>query len=111
MATQEAKRDLPGLLQELEKATRLVLSLPGQADRVFRQAAQGELVVRTSWTPDTTRTLHLVETAINRLAGAVIFAALLLAAVAIYVTQGAGTASFVLFALATVALLVSLTRR
>jgi predicted unusual protein kinase regulating ubiquinone biosynthesis (AarF/ABC1/UbiB family) len=111
MATQEAKRDWPGLLQELEKATRLVLSLPGQADRVFRQAAQGELVVRTSWTPDTTRTLHRVETAVNRLAGAVIFAALLLAAVAVYATQGAGTVSYVLFALAAVALLVSLTRR
>jgi predicted unusual protein kinase regulating ubiquinone biosynthesis (AarF/ABC1/UbiB family) len=111
MATMEAKRDLPGLLQELEKATRLVLSLPGQANRVFRQAAQGELVVRTAWTPDTTRTMHRVETAINRLAGAVIFAALLLAAVVVYATQGAVIATYALFALAAVALLISLTRR
>jgi predicted unusual protein kinase regulating ubiquinone biosynthesis (AarF/ABC1/UbiB family) len=111
MAAQEAKRDWRGLLDELEKATRLALSLPGQANRFFTQASRGELAVRTSWTPETTETVHRVEKAVNRLTAAVIFAAVLLAAVAVYVTQGAGIASYTLFALAAVALLVSLTRR
>ena len=40
-----------------------------------------------------------------------IFAALLLAAVAVYVTQGEGTVTYLLLAFAVVALLVTLTRR
>lgn len=111
MAAEELKRDWRGWLGEAEKMTRLVLSLPGQADRFFSQVNRGELTVRTSWAPETTRTLGRVETAVNRLAAAVIFAALLLAAVAVYVTQGGGTVSYVLFALAAVALLAALFRR
>jgi predicted unusual protein kinase regulating ubiquinone biosynthesis (AarF/ABC1/UbiB family) len=111
MAGEEAKHGWRGLLDELEKVTRLALSLPVQADHFFSQAARGELTVHTTWSPDATRTLHRVETAVSRLTGAVIFAALLLAAVAIYVTQGEGVVSYVLFALAAVALLVALTRR
>jgi hypothetical protein len=52
-----------------------------------------------------------VETAVNRLGSAVVFAALLLSAVAIYVTQGGGVASYTLFALAAVAFLGALFRR
>jgi predicted unusual protein kinase regulating ubiquinone biosynthesis (AarF/ABC1/UbiB family) len=111
MAAQEARRDWRGLLDELEKATRLALSLPGQANRFFTQASRGDLAVRTSWAPETAQTLHRVETAVNRLTAAVIFAALLLAGVAVYLTQGAGVTSYTLFALAAVALLVLLTRR
>jgi hypothetical protein len=104
------KRDWRGIVEELERVARLFLSLPVQADRFFSQAAQGELTVRTSWTPDATRSLRRVEIAVNRLTGAVIFAALLLAAIGLYVTQGEGGASYTLFALAAVALLVTLTR-
>jgi predicted unusual protein kinase regulating ubiquinone biosynthesis (AarF/ABC1/UbiB family) len=111
MAADETGRDWRGVLDELQRATRLVLSLPGQADRFFSQAARGELTVRTAWAPEATRTLRRVETAVNRLTSAVVFAALLLAAVAVYGTQGAGPVSYVLFALAGVALLVTLTRR
>jgi predicted unusual protein kinase regulating ubiquinone biosynthesis (AarF/ABC1/UbiB family) len=111
MATEEVKRDWQGVVGELEKATRLVLSLPGQADRFLSQANRGELTVRTSWAPDATRTLRRVETAINRLTAAVIFATLLLAAVAVYVTKGGGIVSYVLFALSAIALLMTLTRR
>jgi predicted unusual protein kinase regulating ubiquinone biosynthesis (AarF/ABC1/UbiB family) len=111
MAAQEAKRDWGGVLDELERVTRLALSLPNQADRFFKQATQGELTVRTSWTPDATQTLRRVETAVNRLASAVVFAALLLAAVAVYITQGGGVVSYLLFALAAAALLASLVRR
>jgi predicted unusual protein kinase regulating ubiquinone biosynthesis (AarF/ABC1/UbiB family) len=111
MASEEVKRDWRGLLAELEKMTRLVLSLPGQADRFFGQATRGELTVRTSWSREDTRTLRRVETAVNQLTGAVIFAALFLAAVAIYVTQGGGVVSYLLFALAAVVLLFTLIRR
>ena len=86
MAAEEVKRDWRGLLGELEKMTRLVLSLPGKADRFFGQATRGELAVRTRWSREDTRTLRRVETAVNRLASAVVFAALLLAAVAVYIT-------------------------
>ena len=90
---------------------RQVLALPGQADRFFSQAARGELSVRTSWTPDTTRTVRRLETAVNRLTSAVIFAALLLSAVVVYAIQGPGGVSYVLFALSALALVVTLTRR
>jgi predicted unusual protein kinase regulating ubiquinone biosynthesis (AarF/ABC1/UbiB family) len=111
MAADEVKRDWRSVVGEVEKVARLALSLPGQADRFFSRANRGELAVRTTWGPETTRTLHRVEAAVNRLASAVVFAALLLAAVAVYVTQGGGAVSYLLFALATVALLVTLTRR
>jgi predicted unusual protein kinase regulating ubiquinone biosynthesis (AarF/ABC1/UbiB family) len=111
MASQEARRDWRGILSELEKAARLVFSLPGQAERFFGQAVRGDLTVHTTWTPETRHTVRQVEVAINRLAGAVIFAALLLAAVGVYLTEGWGGMSYALFGLAAVALLVTLTRR
>lgn len=111
MAAEHVKRDWRGIVGELEKTARLALSLPGQADRFFSKASQGDLTVRTSWPPDAMRTLRSVERAVNRLTGAVIFAALLLAAVAVYLLQGAGVASYTLFALAAVVLLVTLIRR
>ena len=111
LAADEVKRDWRSMAGELEKMTRLVLSLPGQADRFFSQVNRGDLVVRSTWSPETTQLVRRVERAVSRLSGAVIFAALLLAAVAIYVTQGGTTVSYVLFALAAVALLLTLTRR
>jgi predicted unusual protein kinase regulating ubiquinone biosynthesis (AarF/ABC1/UbiB family) len=111
MAAGELKRDWRGMLGELEKLTRLVLALPGKADRVLGQAALGELAVRTHWSREDTRNLRRVETAVNRLASAVVFAALLLSAVAVFVTQGGGVVSYLLFALAGAALLASLFRR
>jgi hypothetical protein len=57
------------------------------------------------------RTVRRVETAVNRLTSAVIFAALLLAAAAVYVSQGPGPVTYVLLSLAAVALLVTLIPR
>jgi predicted unusual protein kinase regulating ubiquinone biosynthesis (AarF/ABC1/UbiB family) len=111
MVSEEARRDWRGLLAELEKGARVVLSLPGQADRFFRQASQGQLTMRTTWTPETTQTVRRVEAAVNRLTGAIIFAALLLAAIAVYVTEGMGVIGAILFGLAALALLLTLTRR
>ncbi|NIV36744.1 MAG: AarF/ABC1/UbiB kinase family protein [Anaerolineae bacterium] len=111
MAADEVKRDWRGWLGELEKMTRLVLSLPGKADRFLSQATRGELMVRTRWSREDTRTVRRVETAVNRLSSAVVFAALLLAAVIVYLAQGGGVVSYLLFALAAAALLASLVRR
>ena len=111
MAAGEARRDWRGLLGELEKMGRLVLSLPGQADRFFQRAVQGEITVRTAWTPEASRTVRRLEAAIDRLAGAAVFAALLLSGVAVYLLQGAGTLSTVLLILAGLALLFTIARR
>ncbi len=108
MAVEQVRRDWRGWLEEVEKVVRLLFSLPAQADRFLSQAHQGRLTVQTVWSPEATRTLHRVEQAVNRLAGAVTFAALLLAAVTVYVTQGAGLVSYTLFALAAAVLLVTL---
>jgi len=88
-----------------------VLSLPAQADHFFERANRGELTVRTEWSPDATRLLRRVETAIHRLTAAVLFAALLLAAVAFYIFQGQGPVSLALFGLAALAFLAALFRR
>ena len=111
MAAQEVGRDWRAILGELEKMGRLALSLPGQADRFFQRAVQGDLTVRSAWTPEASRTLRRLETAIDRLAGAAVFAALLLSGVAVYLVRGAGTVSTVLLVLAGLALLYTLARR
>ncbi len=90
---------------------RLALSLPGQADRFFQQAAQGNLTVRSAWTPEALRRLRRLEAAVDRLAGAGVFAALLVSGVAVYLIQGLGTMSTVLLVLAGLALLFTLLRR
>jgi predicted unusual protein kinase regulating ubiquinone biosynthesis (AarF/ABC1/UbiB family) len=111
VAIDEAKRDWRDLVEAAQRAAQVALSLPGQADRFFSQAAQGQLAVRTSWAPEATRTLRRVESAVNRLTSAVVFAALLLAGVAVYVTVGPGTLSYALGAAAGVALVITLARR
>jgi predicted unusual protein kinase regulating ubiquinone biosynthesis (AarF/ABC1/UbiB family) len=111
MVMEEARRDWRGMLGELEKGVRLALSLPGQADRFFGEALRGELSVQTTWSPEAMRAVRRVESAVNKLTTAVVFAALLLAAVAIYVMNGGDVVSYTLFALAAVALLATLLRR
>ncbi|MGQ9599019.1 MAG: ABC1 kinase family protein [Anaerolineae bacterium] len=111
MAAEEVKHGWRELLDELEKTIRLIFSLPVRVDRLLDQAAVGELVVRASWSPDAMRTLHRIETAMNRLTAMILFATLSLAAVALYGMQGAGAVPYVLSALALLVLLISLIRR
>ncbi len=110
VAGEEIRRDWRVALEELQRVARLAVSLPEQADRFFRQAAQGQLTVQAAWTTDAMRSVRRVEAAVNRLAWAVVFAALLLAAVAVYLVQGAGVLTYVLLGLAAVAFLVTATR-
>jgi predicted unusual protein kinase regulating ubiquinone biosynthesis (AarF/ABC1/UbiB family) len=111
VAGEEIRRDWRPALEELQRVVRLVGSLPAQADRFLRQAVQGELMVQAAWTTEATHSVRRVEAAVNRLAWAVIFAALLLAAVALYLGQGPGPLTYVLFGMTVVALLVAVTRR
>ena len=111
LAKEELGRDWRSWLSEAGQLVRVLLSLPSQTDRFLAQATQGKFMVRASFAADATRDLHRVEVAVNHLAAAVVFAALLLAAVAVYVTQGMGAMAYVLLGLAGVALLVMLTRR
>jgi predicted unusual protein kinase regulating ubiquinone biosynthesis (AarF/ABC1/UbiB family) len=111
VAADEAKRGVREVLPELERVVRLALSLPAHADRFFSQASRGELEVRTSWPPEAMRRIRRVEVAVNRLTSAVVFAALLLAAAVVYVTQGEGVVCYILFALTGLAMLVTLAHR
>lgn len=111
MVTREGKRQGRDLMGELEKTARLALSLPVQADRFFGRAHRGELTVRTEWSPGDAQSLRRVEAALNRLVAAVLFAALLLAAVALCLVQGMGPVNLVLFGLAVLAFLAALFRR
>lgn len=111
MAGGEAKRGVQDVLGEVEKLVRVALSLPGQADRVLHQAARGELSVRTTWGPEALRSARRVEVAVDRLAGAVVFGALLLAGTAAYLAEGGGALSYALLGAAGAALLVTLARR
>lgn len=110
MAKEEG-RDWRSILDEVQNMARLVVSLPTQTERFLTRANRGDLSVRTSWSTETRRSVRRVETAVNRLTAAVVFAALLLAAVAVYVTTGPGVMSYVLFSLAFVALVGALFRR
>jgi predicted unusual protein kinase regulating ubiquinone biosynthesis (AarF/ABC1/UbiB family) len=111
VASEEIRRDWRSVLEELQRVVRLVGSLPEQADRFFRQAVQGDVVVQAAWTTEATHSVRRVEAAVNRLAWAVIFAALLLSAVALYLGQGPSPLTYALFGLTVVALLVAVTRR
>jgi hypothetical protein len=111
MATEEAQRGWRDVLGEVEQVVRLALSLPKQADRFFQEANRGELTVRTTWSPEALRSARRIEVAVNRLAGAMVFASLLLAAVAVFVTRGGSAVSYGLFGAAAVALLMTLARR
>jgi len=111
VAAEEAGRDWKGWLAELEKIGRAALTLPNQAERFYTQATQGRLAIRAALAPDATRALRRVEVAINRLAGTILFAALLVSAVALSVAQGPGLLAYGFLAVAALVLLHTLTRR
>jgi predicted unusual protein kinase regulating ubiquinone biosynthesis (AarF/ABC1/UbiB family) len=110
MAADEARFDWRSLLGELEKGARLLLSLPSQANSFFSQANQGRLAVQAHLAPETTHLLRRLETALHRLTAAILFAALLLAAVVLQATQGPGPLPTLFFVLSAIAFLAALFR-
>jgi predicted unusual protein kinase regulating ubiquinone biosynthesis (AarF/ABC1/UbiB family) len=111
VAEEETRRNWRELLAELQHVAGLGLSLPGQADRFFGQATRGELAVRTTWTPEASRTIRRVEVAVNRLASAVVFAALLVTGAVFSSSSGMEVLGYLFFGLAGLALLAALFRR
>jgi predicted unusual protein kinase regulating ubiquinone biosynthesis (AarF/ABC1/UbiB family) len=111
VAEEETRKNWRELLAEVQQVARLGLSLPGQADRFFGQATRGELAVRTSWTPEASRTIRRMEVAVHRLASAVIFAALLVTGAVLYSSPGREALGYLFFGLAGLALVAALFRR
>ena len=77
-----ARGELSGRLWEtVVDQGRLVLKLPGQASRFFRQAARGGLTVEASFAPDAKRSLQRLERGVRRLTWFVPASALLVSGV------------------------------
>ncbi|HVN53728.1 MAG TPA: AarF/UbiB family protein [Anaerolineaceae bacterium] len=77
----EAGGRLSFLIKELGEALRPLLTLPRKTETLLERIEQGKLEVRT---PDLRVNLVHLEHSLGRLAGAIIFAALLLSAVQVY---------------------------
>jgi predicted unusual protein kinase regulating ubiquinone biosynthesis (AarF/ABC1/UbiB family) len=71
------------LLDTLGELIKDLAALPSQAGRVFDRIERGELNVRSE---ELSRRLRLLEFALNRLAGGMVFAALLLCGVALWIS-------------------------
>ena len=74
----ESESSLDLILNQLEEMAKVLIALPSQASRVLAQIEQGNLVVQT---PQVTRKIELLERAVDRLTGGLIFAALLFSGV------------------------------
>ena len=81
LVSQEVGSNWRVWLDEAGNILKQLIALPSQAGRVMSQMERGELIVQV---PATNRQLGYLEGAINRLAGSVIFAALLLGGVFLY---------------------------
>ena len=78
LVAEEATSGLNVWLDELGEMLRVLLSLPGQSSRVLAQVEAGNLVVQD---PQMTHQVGVLGSAVNRLAGSVIFVGLLLGGV------------------------------
>jgi len=78
LVAEEATSGLNVWLDELGEMLRVLLSLPGQSSRVLAQVEAGNLVVQV---PQMTHQVGVLGSAVNRLAGSVIFVGLLLGGV------------------------------
>ena len=78
------------LLDETLSILRTLVSLPGRADTLLQRIEQGQLEVQM---PEMRAQIEHVERKVNRLAGAVVFAALLIAAVQLYLAGAVGLAA------------------
>lgn len=78
------------LLDETLSILRTLVSLPGRADTLLQRIEQGQLEVQM---PEMRAQIEHVERKVNRLAAAVVFAALLIAAVQLYLAGAVGLAA------------------
>ncbi len=97
LAAAQLRKNWRDWLQDLVTLAQLTLKLPGHLDQMLTEAQRGNLVVQTALSTEARRSVQRLEQAVNRLAGLVAAAALLLAAVNLYTTghellAGAGLA-------------------
>jgi len=111
LAAEETARTWRDWLPALADFLRVAIALPGQADRFFAQAARGELTVKAALDPGAATAIHRLERAVNRLAWAVIFAALLIAGILLYISGGPPLLVYSLILLSALMLVVGLLRR
>lgn len=81
MLTEEGSSTWDILLDEVGDLVRELVALPGQTGRVLTRLERGELVVNT---PQVNRQMYHLEGAVNRVSGALVFAAFLLGGVFLY---------------------------
>jgi predicted unusual protein kinase regulating ubiquinone biosynthesis (AarF/ABC1/UbiB family) len=74
------------LLDRLAREGAALASIPSRLDSALGQLERGQLVVMASAAPDLDRSLGRLSRAVNRLVGAVVFAALLLGGALLYIT-------------------------
>ncbi len=93
LMTEEATQDWRFWLNEAGNMAKTVLTLPKQAETVLGQMARGELAVRD---PQTTDAVNRLDRSARRIAGSVIFGALLLSSVQLHLAGQAGLAGVLL---------------
>jgi predicted unusual protein kinase regulating ubiquinone biosynthesis (AarF/ABC1/UbiB family) len=104
LVAEEATSGLNVWLDELGNMLKILLALPGQSSRVMAQMESGNLVVQS---PQVSRQVGALNTAVNRLTGGVIFVGLLLGGVLLY-TNGEGTLGASFMAVSAIALIWTL---
>jgi predicted unusual protein kinase regulating ubiquinone biosynthesis (AarF/ABC1/UbiB family) len=81
MLTEEGTSNWDVWLDEIGELARELIVLPAQTGRVLSRLERGELNVNT---PQVSRQMYFLESAVNRLTGSIMFAALLIGGVTLY---------------------------
>lgn len=81
LAAEELQRSWRGWLEEGANLGRLLLRLPGQAERVLTLAERGNLAIQTSLAPDARKAAQRLEQAISRLGWMILATGLLISGV------------------------------
>ena len=101
LLTEDGASNWDVLLDEIGDLARELIALPAQTGRVLTRLERGELNVNT---PQVSRQMYHLESAVNRLTGSIVFAALLLGGVTLY--RGGDTAlAYAFWAVSAAALL------
>ncbi|MEN6436753.1 MAG: AarF/UbiB family protein [Anaerolineaceae bacterium] len=97
----EGKGKVQTVLKEVEKVLQTIISLPGRTERLFSRIEKGELRVQD---PEGKKQLFRLNRSVRKLAGAVIFAALFMGAVQLYLA-GVGVETWMVLAASGLALI------
>jgi len=101
LLTEEGTSNWDIWLDEIGDLARELIALPAQTGRVLTRLERGELNVNT---PQVSRQMYFLESAVNRLTGSIMFAALLIGGVTLY-RGGDTTLAYAFWALSAVILI------